>query len=69
MTKKDYIKIAHIIKSNMTAQTSLGQDLHGNTIYDIGHSNRIKMIDELCGYFKENNSKFDEIKFKHYINN
>jgi hypothetical protein len=68
MTKKDYIKIAHIIKSNMTAQT-IGQDIHGNTVYDIGHSNRIRMINELCGCFKEDNPKFDEIKFKHYINN
>jgi len=68
MTKKDYIKIADIIKNNMTKQT-IGKDIYGNTVYDITHSNRIRMINELCDYFKKNNSKFNQIKFKHYINN
>ena len=67
MTRKDYIKIADIIKGNMVEQIGFGLDLKGDTIYDIGHPNRKRMINELCDYFKQDNSKFNEMKFKNYI--
>ena len=67
MTRKDYIKIADIIKGNMVEQIGFGLDLKGDTIYDIRHPNRKRMINELCDYFKQDNSKFNEMKFKNYI--
>jgi len=67
MTRKDYIKIADIIKGNMVEQIGLGLDLEGDTIYDIGHPNRKRMINELCDYFKKDNPNFNEMKFKNYI--
>ena len=67
MTRKDYIKIADIIKGNMREQVGYGKDIYGDTIYDIQHPDRINMINELCEYFKKDNPNFNEMKFKNYI--
>tara|TARA_X000001388_G_scaffold59688_2_gene45072 strand:- start:351 stop:566 length:216 start_codon:yes stop_codon:yes gene_type:complete len=67
MTKKDYIKIANIIKGNMREQVGYGKDIYGDTIYDIQHPDRNNMINELCDYFKKDNPNFNEMKFKNYI--
>jgi hypothetical protein len=68
MSKQDYIEIADIIKRNMRGQFGFGKDVYGDTIYDISHPDRKSMIDQLCDYFKKNNSRFDADKFKQYIN-
>ena len=67
MTRKDYIKIADIIKGNMREQVGYGKDIYGDTIYDIQHPDRNNMINELCDYFKQDNPNFNEMKFKNYI--
>ena len=67
MIKKDYIKIANIIKGNMREQVGYGKDIYGDTIYDIQHPDRNNMINELCDYFKKDNPNFNEMKFKNYI--
>lgn len=48
MTKKDYIKIAKVIKDNSTST---------------GKLSRQSFIDDLCIMFKEDNPNFDSCKF------
>ena len=48
MTKKDYIKIAKVIRNNSTATGKLV---------------RQSFIDDLCNIFKENNPNFDKVRF------
>ena len=48
MTKKDYIKIAKVIKNNSTSTGKLA---------------RQSFIQELCLMFEEDNPKFDSFRF------
>ena len=55
MTKKDYIKIAKIIKDNTRIQHS---NLHRDEVL-----NKNSLIDDLCIMFKKDNSLFDRHRF------
>ena len=52
MTKKDYIKIARIIKDNTIQQVQ-----RKNTL------NKDSLIDDLCVVLKQDNSLFDRQRF------
>ena len=56
MTKKDYIALAKMIKNNSTAAN-----------LRVGFTHVIKtgaFMNDLCEYLKNDNSNFDEIKFR-----
>ena len=52
MTKKDYIKIASIIKDNTNKKLEMCNTL-----------NKREVIDELCIMFKQDNNNFDNYRF------
>jgi hypothetical protein len=56
MTKKDYIKLANIIKSNGTMANLRRGITHVITTGTFMNS--------LCEYLKNDNSNFDEVKFR-----
>jgi hypothetical protein len=56
MTKKDYIALAKIIKNNGTAANLRKGFTH---VIKTG-----TFMNELCEYLKNDNSNFDEIKFR-----
>tara|TARA_R110000824_G_scaffold23257_1_gene83761 strand:- start:456 stop:722 length:267 start_codon:yes stop_codon:yes gene_type:complete len=56
MTKKDYIKMAQLIKDNRTMA-----NLRRGVTHVIKSGD---FMNELCEYFKNDNSNFNEIKFR-----
>lgn len=56
MTKKDYIKLANIIKSNGTMANLRRGITHVITTGTF--------MNELCQYLKNDNTNFDEVKFR-----
>ena len=52
MTRKDYIKIAKIIKDNTNKKLEMCNTL-----------NKRNVINELCIMFKEDNNNFDKARF------
>ena len=56
MTRKDYIKLAEIIKKNMRLE-----NVRNNPMHVIGYGD---FLHDLCDYLKTDNSKFNEIKFR-----
>ena len=52
MTRKDYIKIARIIKDNTNKKLEMCNTL-----------NKREVIDELCIMFKQDNNNFDNYRF------
>ena len=54
LTKKHFIEFAEI----------LNQNLHREGFGDKEDTTTFLIIDDLCGYFKGENPKFDEVKFK-----
>ena len=52
MTRKDYIKIARIIKDNTNKKLEVCNTL-----------NKREVIDELCIMFKQDNNNFDNYRF------
>jgi len=55
MTRKDYIKIARVIKDN-TSVTYIDNGTIANVVKD-------SLIDDLCIMFKQDNSLFDRQRF------
>jgi len=56
MTRKNYIKLAEIIKDNMRLA-----NVRNNPMHVIGYGN---FLHDLCNYLKTENINFDEIKFR-----
>ena len=56
MTKKDYIKLAELIKKNGTAA-----NLKRGFTWVITTGT---FMNDLCDYLQEDNSKFNEVKFR-----
>ena len=56
MTRKDYNKLAELIKKNVTAAT-LRQDV-------IRVIAKGTFMNDLCNYLQEDNPKFNEVKFR-----
>ena len=67
MTKKDYIKLAEIIKSSVGAYTPHSYQ-KPDPFYDTVKTKRMIIHDifmkKLCDYLKQDNEKFDEKKFR-----
>ena len=57
MTKKDYIKIADVIKVYLD-----------NSTHKDDYRDNARLIDGFCIMLGEDNLKFDEDKFQNYIN-
>jgi len=58
MTKKDYIKFAKLLRSINVKFDKVGFTLNFNDLYN-----------GLIEIFKNDNPRFDEIRFKNYIRN
>ena len=58
MTKKDYIKFAKLLRSINVKFDKVGFTLNFNDLYN-----------GLIEIFKDDNPRFDEIRFKNYIRN
>ena len=69
MNKKDYIKLAEIIKSSVGAYTPHPY-VKLNPFYDTVETKRMiihnMFMRKLCDYLKQDNEKFDEKKFRSY---
>ena len=58
MTKKDYVKFAKLLRSINVKFDKVGFTLNFNDLYN-----------GLIEIFKNDNPRFDEIRFKNYIRN
>ena len=58
MTKKDYIKFAELLKNLNVKYDNKDSTFYFNDLYH-----------ELVSIFKNDNPRFDEIRFKNYIRN
>jgi len=56
MTKKHFIKLAKLIKDNGRMAS-----VRNNPMFVI---DKHKFINDLCDFFKQENSNFDEVKFR-----
>tara|TARA_R100000700_G_C3094469_1_gene94334 strand:- start:62 stop:298 length:237 start_codon:yes stop_codon:yes gene_type:complete len=69
MNKKDYIKLAEIIKSSVGAYTPHSYQ-KPDPFYDTVETKRMIIHDmfmtKLCNYLKQDNEKFDEKKFRSF---
>ena len=54
-TKKDFIKIAEILNKNLANDEEQEQHI------------KEKMIKDFCEWFKSENPKFDEVKFREAV--
>lgn len=64
MTKKDYIRIAEIIYEHREAAEAATSKYYAESYYQ-GQAELIeKLVEDLCVFFEEDNSNFDEEKFR-----
>jgi len=66
MTKKDYIKLAAIIKNNIVTETWIDNGI--TKMMNCEHLNLSRFINDLCAMLKADNPHFDEAKFRKAIN-
>tara|TARA_R110002020_G_scaffold343344_1_gene557725 strand:+ start:553 stop:756 length:204 start_codon:yes stop_codon:yes gene_type:complete len=66
MTRKDYIKIAEVLRKNKMPCFSIEQTWDSQTQH---HNDLIKLItNDLCKIFLEDNSRFDMDRFRKAVN-